>query len=550
MSTYLKNMAGYKHNQLKNKSFNDIQKLFDKAMKRVNTFLDMDTELVEGSEVRVEAEIAQESSSKRAGTELEQESIKKQKVDEDKETAELQILIEVVPDKEEVAIDAIPLATKPPSTVDWKIHKEGKKSYYQIIRVDGSSKMYLVFSHMLKSFDREDFETLHKLVKDMYGSTRPVEVLNLVLYGDLKTMGDKLLLLWVLQGPTLQEQVEAIMGNKGLLFVTTAKGKDTCPNSALNQRENGMILIHRELQRSKPTLTCHYITNAAYQADDLDAYDSDCDELNTAKVALMANLSHYGSDALAEVHNHDNVNNNMINQAVQAMQSSDQSNVVNHSEIEITSDSNIISYSQYVIESQQAAINLDNKSVNDTLTTDLERYKEQVKVLKEGQNVDLRSNDNVSDSSTQTVKIDRLKQTLFLEYLKAQQLEPKLYDGNVIKNTSAIVILDFEETLMLAEESRLKMLLKQKDPMIRPTKVEVPKELPKVSMVNTSLKKLKHHLASFDVVVKVKTRSTAITEGSNSSVDNDYVELFPEWLTYNCCESMGRQETTWRTKTS
>ncbi|GJX52176.1 hypothetical protein Tco_0280545 [Tanacetum coccineum] len=87
MSTYLKNMAGYKHNQLKNKSFDDIQKLFDKAMKRVNTFVDMDTELVEGSEVRAEAEIAQESSSKRAGTELEQESIKKQKVDEDKETA-------------------------------------------------------------------------------------------------------------------------------------------------------------------------------------------------------------------------------------------------------------------------------------------------------------------------------------------------------------------------------------------------------------------------------------------------------------------------------
>ncbi|GKC83503.1 hypothetical protein Tco_1139220, partial [Tanacetum coccineum] len=40
--------------------------------------------------------------------------------------------------------------------------------------------------------------------------------------------------------------------------------------------------------------------NAAYQANDLDVYDSDCDELNTAKVALMANLSHYGSDALAE----------------------------------------------------------------------------------------------------------------------------------------------------------------------------------------------------------------------------------------------------------
>ncbi|GJU72408.1 hypothetical protein Tco_1263813 [Tanacetum coccineum] len=188
MSTYLKNMAGYKHNQLKNKSFDDIQKLFDKAMKRVNTFVDIDTELVEGSEVRAEAEIAQESSSKRAGTELEQESIKKQKVDEDKEIAELQRLIEVVPDKEEVAIDAIPLATKPPSIVDWKIHRKGKKSYYQIIRADGSSKMYLVFSHMLKSFDREDLETLYKLVKAKYGSTRPVEDLDLVLYGDLKTM--------------------------------------------------------------------------------------------------------------------------------------------------------------------------------------------------------------------------------------------------------------------------------------------------------------------------------------------------------------------------
>nr|GFC46726.1 hypothetical protein [Tanacetum cinerariifolium] len=53
--------------------------------------------------------------------------------------------------------------------------------------------------------------------------------------------------------------------------------------------------------------------NAAYQADDLDAHDSDCDELNAATVALMANLSHYGSDALAEVYNPDNVDTDMIN---------------------------------------------------------------------------------------------------------------------------------------------------------------------------------------------------------------------------------------------
>ncbi|GKC20364.1 hypothetical protein Tco_1022514 [Tanacetum coccineum] len=408
----------------------------------------------------------------------------------------------------------------------------------------------------------------------------------------------------VLQGPTLQEQVEEILGNKGLLFVTTAKGKDTCPNSALNLKGNGMI---REGQATQTIIT----HNADYQADDLDAYDSDCDELNTAKVALMANLSHYGSDALTEVHHHDNVNNNMINQVVQAMSSSEQPNeCVQNSNSSTQQDALILS----VIEQLKTQvvnctkINLDNKSVNDTLTAELERYKEQVKVLKEGQNVDLRSNDNVSYSSAQSVEIDHLKQTLsehlkekeslmqtstllkndfkkeesrnidreialekkikqldnivfkrdqsvqtvhmltkpqfFYDHTtkqalgfqnpfylkKAQQLEPKLYDGNVIKNTSAIVIPDSEETLMLTEESHSKMLLKQQDPMMlekknsmnspeptlssRPTKVEVPKELPKVSMVNMSLKKLKHHLASFDIVVKERTTTTTITEGS------------------------------------
>ncbi|GJT31906.1 hypothetical protein Tco_0922325 [Tanacetum coccineum] len=74
------------------------------------------TELVEESEVRAEGgKTRVEGSSKRAGEELEQESSKKQKLEEDKETAELQRLIEVVPDKEKVAINAIPLETKPPS---------------------------------------------------------------------------------------------------------------------------------------------------------------------------------------------------------------------------------------------------------------------------------------------------------------------------------------------------------------------------------------------------------------------------------------------------
>ncbi|GJX37937.1 hypothetical protein Tco_0251240 [Tanacetum coccineum] len=136
----------------------------------------------------------------------------------------------------------------------------------------------------------------------------------------------------VLQGLILQEQSGSNSGKQRTVICYNCKGKATCPNSALNQRGNEMILGRRILQ-------------CCLRACDLDAYDSDCDELNTAKVALMANLSHYGSDALTEV-----------------MPYSEQSNVVNHSETEITSDSNIIPYSQYVIESQQAVVQNSNIS--------------------------------------------------------------------------------------------------------------------------------------------------------------------------------------------
>nr|GEV07612.1 integrase, catalytic region, zinc finger, CCHC-type, peptidase aspartic, catalytic [Tanacetum cinerariifolium] len=91
---------------------------------------------------------------------------------------------------------------------------------------------------------------------------------------------------------------------------------------------NGQLLYEEELAfladpgilegQATQTIITH---NAAYQADDLDAYDFDCDELNTTKVALMSNLSHYGSDALAEVHKPDNVDNNMINLVVQVIPS-------------------------------------------------------------------------------------------------------------------------------------------------------------------------------------------------------------------------------------
>ncbi|GJT94436.1 hypothetical protein Tco_1089954 [Tanacetum coccineum] len=141
MCTYLKNMAGFTHNQLKNKSFDEVQKAFDKTMGWIDSFVPMDSEVVkdraEGSETRAEG------SSKRAGEDLQQESTKKQKVDDDdKEKEDLKQCFELVLE-EEVAINAIPLATKP--------------------------------THI-------------RLVKAKHGNTRPEEAYERVLWGDLKVM--------------------------------------------------------------------------------------------------------------------------------------------------------------------------------------------------------------------------------------------------------------------------------------------------------------------------------------------------------------------------
>ncbi|GJZ99282.1 retrovirus-related pol polyprotein from transposon TNT 1-94 [Tanacetum coccineum] len=133
--------------------------------------------------------IAQKKStiSKRAGEELEQEVAKKQKMEDDKEKEDLKQCFEIVQD-DEVAIDAIPLATKPAPIVNFQIHRKGRNGYYEIMRADGSAKTYLLFSQLLKEFDREDLENLWKLVKAKHGNTRPEEGYERVLWGDLKTM--------------------------------------------------------------------------------------------------------------------------------------------------------------------------------------------------------------------------------------------------------------------------------------------------------------------------------------------------------------------------
>ncbi|GKD08351.1 hypothetical protein Tco_1188036 [Tanacetum coccineum] len=95
---------------------------------------------------------------------------------------------------------------------------------------------------------------------------------------------------------------------------------------------------------------------SAYQADDLDAYDSNCDEISIAKVVLMASLSSCGSDVLSEVPHSKNTHNDMLNQSMQEMPYSEQTHLVNYPDNEITSDSNIIPYSQYLLEKQNATV--------------------------------------------------------------------------------------------------------------------------------------------------------------------------------------------------
>nr|GEU44846.1 hypothetical protein [Tanacetum cinerariifolium] len=122
-----------------------------------------------------------------------EESLKKTQAEEqakvaNDDTAEVKICLEIVPDYDDVAIEAIPLSSKSPTIVDYKIYREGKKSYFKIIRADGNSQNYLTFRIMFKNFNREDLEVLRSIVKERFKKTKPVDDMNNLLFQTLKTM--------------------------------------------------------------------------------------------------------------------------------------------------------------------------------------------------------------------------------------------------------------------------------------------------------------------------------------------------------------------------
>ncbi|GJW58182.1 retrovirus-related pol polyprotein from transposon TNT 1-94 [Tanacetum coccineum] len=246
-----------------------------------------------------------------------------------------------------------------------------------------------------------------------------------------------------------QQQLFMMEGDKFLLVEAQGNGK------VLNEEELEFLA---DPGIAEGLVTQTVIThNATYQADDLDAYDSNCNEISTAKAVLMANLSSYGLDVLFED----------INSSAQQ-------------------DAMILSVFEQL--SQQVTncykVNKDNLFTNESLSDELERYKEQEKESltttfnvfkheskeKEAKNIDkeIALEKKVKELDNIVYKMGQSEQT------KAQRIRPMLYDGTIIsKETNVISIDDSEETLMLKEESRSKMLLKQSDPMVLEKKVNI-----------------------------------------------------------------------------
>ncbi|GJR86818.1 hypothetical protein Tco_0210829 [Tanacetum coccineum] len=138
--------------------------------------------------------------------------------------------------------------------------------------------------------------------------------------------------------------------------------------------------------------------NAAwFKEKDLETYDSDCDDVSNAKAVLMVNLSNYGSDVILEVPHFEPYHTDTDNQSVHAMQSFEQTPVVDFADNEIMSDSNIEKANQ--------------EKNNESLTDKLERYKERVKTFEQRLNLDLRTREKMIDSQMD----DMIKEKLALK---------------------------------------------------------------------------------------------------------------------------------------
>nr|GEV02863.1 putative mitochondrial protein [Tanacetum cinerariifolium] len=165
-------------------TYSEIRPLFEKFYNSIQAFLEKVEE-----EVTLQEKEIEEEGNKRQGESLDQEIAKKQRMDEEAE--ELKRYLQIVAnDDDDVYTEATPLASKV-HVVDYHIHHENNKPYYKIIRVDGTHKLFLSFITLLKNFDKKDLETLWKLVKEMFKTTKPKNFSNDFLLNILKIMFEK-----------------------------------------------------------------------------------------------------------------------------------------------------------------------------------------------------------------------------------------------------------------------------------------------------------------------------------------------------------------------
>ncbi|GJR20726.1 retrovirus-related pol polyprotein from transposon TNT 1-94 [Tanacetum coccineum] len=278
--------------------------------------------------------------------------------------------------------------------------------------------------------------------------------------------------------------------------------------------------------------------NAVFQTEDLDAYDSDCDDVSNEKAVLMANLFNYGLDVISEVPHSEFYHNDMDNQSVHAMHDFKQTTVVDFPDNEITSDSNIIPYSQYLQETQQEVVQDTNlyAEQDSMILSVIEQMSEQmINHVNNWEKANQKKN-----NEPLTAKLERYKER------KAQQIKPTLYDGSVISSQHAVIpVIDDEETLILEEVSRFKMLAKQNDPISKEKKINTtpinyvelnrlsedfaPSELPKKAK-DTTICKLKEHIKSMrenDKEEKVKQDMDEI-ETINIELEHSVAKLLFE----------------------
>ncbi|GJT28902.1 putative reverse transcriptase domain-containing protein [Tanacetum coccineum] len=208
--------------------------------------------------------------------------------------------------------------------------------------------------------------------------------------------------------------------------------------------------------------------NSAFQTEDLDAYDSYCYDLSSAKAVLMANLSSYDSDVLSEVPYSDTYLNDMINQDVQDILYSEQTHIDDYPDNEITKT--------LILEEESQSKMLDKQ--NDPIS--------------------IEKKINISP----------------IDYSKLNKIKDDF--GRNVAVTKKELFRVARNTAFWLKHSNHTFDTFVKSPTL--VRIKAPSELPKVSLVNKSLKKLKYHLASFDKVVKKRTTSDAITAGARDEI--------------------------------